>query len=170
LFAATLVSAQDSRPQGFHHDGLELRPASDEFRRLHRLPDTTAVWVIEKTPPSERWPGLRAGDVVVGDVKVGQVRVDRFRICFRNHEPVAITDLAGKGETADQMVDRLWNQEVARFLGAESRSASRPASMPTETADQMVDRLWSQAVQKAVAEAGNPAEQSSVPESQPFRK
>jgi hypothetical protein len=169
VVSSAVVSAQDSRPSGRLFEGLEVRRASEDFRQLHRLGDATNAWVIEKAS-STTWPGLRQGDVVIGDVMAGQSWVQRFEKCFRNHELAAIAELAQKGETADQMVDRLWNQEVARFLGTESRPASRPAPTSLPTADQMVDRLWSQAVKKVLPSAGAPVTQTSVAESQPFQK
>jgi membrane-associated protease RseP (regulator of RpoE activity) len=138
--------------------GVDLVPASDEFRELHRLPPRCGLRVVrvEAGGPAGRM-GLVPGDVIVAagarpveseaDVTAAIVRGGGTEVALviRKGERVATgTPSAAAAlqtrtpppENADQMLERLWNRAVENVLpggvGEVPTGSGGPESMPAK--------------------------------------
>lgn len=145
---------------------VALEPVSAEFRELHRLPAGAGARVIA-TPSVSDSESLQLGDVVVtlGNATIGTTgdldrafaqtrtagRVAILEVIRRAERTLVLHPVAGVGvvktepttpETADQMLDRLWNKAVREHAqvalepigpglgGAESRPSEKKPISP----------------------------------------
>jgi hypothetical protein len=168
-----------------HFLPLSLRPVSDEFRELHRLPKGCGLRV-DNGPVEIAVPGacspfrFETSDVLVRvDDRLVRDSADLgplFHRAMFGHELIFVR----RGEwmrwdEAQRQVSVLptthWGyaDPLATKVAGPARQPVAPT--PAETAAEMTDRLWNQALQKVMPVAGSPVLiQAPGTESQPFRK
>jgi hypothetical protein len=150
--------------------GMKLRPVSEEFRELHRLPQGCGLRVEN-------------GPVTIETGNRKKFLVEKGDVLVESNGPIGrASHLRGFGIYGTGKWDGLTLIRKGEWLSWHSsepesvRRIQSPASLlyppaPTETASQMLDRLWDDAVKKAVeGDLQGLRIEKNVQESQPARK